>query len=231
MLGRSSRLDRAAITINITAITITATVATATAVCFSNNGFGAVVVVAAVCESDFAPIFSWFVVDSVVVDVDVVGDDVVDNVVVSVIDVWTKDELSVVWLDPFVVAFSVVSLFDVVVGDTVVVVVVVVEVDDVVVVVDSVVEVAVGTCEDVDSTVIIVEDPVALVVTFGVGVIEVNVEVDVELPWQTSTRECKIRTHNNRRIVLKNHFGILIYTEIQTTPYPVEFFEYKILNT
>lgn len=87
MLGRSSRLDRAAIVINITAITITATVATATAVCFSNNGFSVVVVVADVCESAFAPVASWFVVDTVVVDDDIVDDDVVDNVAVSGVDV------------------------------------------------------------------------------------------------------------------------------------------------
>lgn len=92
MLGRSSRLDRAAITINITAITITATVATATAVCFSNNGFPVVVGVAAVCESAFAPEVSWFVVDTVVVDDNIVEDDIVDdefvvNVVVSGVDV------------------------------------------------------------------------------------------------------------------------------------------------
>lgn len=89
MLGRSSRLDRAAITINITAITITATLATATAVCFSNNGFPVVVGVAAVCESGFV---SWFVVDTVVVDDNIVDDDIVDdefvvNVVVSGVDV------------------------------------------------------------------------------------------------------------------------------------------------
>lgn len=91
------------------------------------------------------------------------------------------DEFSVVWLDPFVVAFAVVSISDVV-GDTVVVVVVVeVDKDVFVVVVDSVVEFAVGTCEDVDS-VINVGDPVSLVVTFGfgVGVVEDNVEA-VEL--------------------------------------------------
>lgn len=87
------------------------------------------------------------------------------------------DEFSVVWLDPFVVAFSVVSISDVVGGDTVVVVVV--EVDEDVVVVDSVVEFAVGTCEDVDSSVINVDDPVSLVVTFDVGVVEDNVEVVV----------------------------------------------------
>lgn len=97
MLGRSSRLDRAAITINITAITITATLATATAVCFSNNGFPVVVGVAAVCESGFAPDVSWFVVDTVVVDDNIVDDNIVDddivddefvvNVVVSGVDV------------------------------------------------------------------------------------------------------------------------------------------------
>lgn len=92
LLGRSSRLDRAAITINITAITITATVATATAVCFSNNGFPVVVGVAAVCESAFAPEVSWFVVDTVVVDDNIVEDVIVDdefvaNVVVSAVDV------------------------------------------------------------------------------------------------------------------------------------------------
>lgn len=87
------------------------------------------------------------------------------------------DELSVVWLDPSVVPFSVVSLSDVVGGDTVVVVVVVVEVDDVVVV-DPVVEFVLGTSEDADSGVLNVDDPVALVVLFGVGVVD-NVEVVV----------------------------------------------------
>lgn len=89
------------------------------------------------------------------------------------------DEFSVVWLDPFVVAFSVVSISDVVGGDTVVVV----EVDEdfVVVVVDSVVEFAVGTCEDVDSCVINVDNPVSLVVTFDFGVVKDNVEVAVLL--------------------------------------------------
>lgn len=86
------------------------------------------------------------------------------------------DELSVVWLDPSVVPFSVVSLSDVVGGDTVVVVVVV-EVDDVVVV-DPVVEFVLGTSEDADSGVLNVDDPVALVVLFGVGVVD-NVEVVV----------------------------------------------------
>lgn len=81
------------------------------------------------------------------------------------------DELSVVWLDPSVVPFSVVSLSDVVGGDTVVVVVVV-EVDDVVVV-DPVVEFVVGTCEDDDGSVLEVGD---LVVLFGVGVVD-DVEV------------------------------------------------------
>lgn len=89
------------------------------------------------------------------------------------------DEFSVVWLDPFVVAFSVVSISDVVGGDTVVVVVV--EVDEDVVVVDSVVEFAVGTCEDVDSCVINVDNPVSLVVTFDFGVVKDNVEVAVLL--------------------------------------------------
>lgn len=91
------------------------------------------------------------------------------------------DEFSVVWLDPFVVAFAVVSISDVVVDTVVVVVVVEVDKDVFVVVVDSVVEFAVGTCEDVDS-VINVDDPVSLVVTFGfgVGVVEDNVEA-VEL--------------------------------------------------
>lgn len=86
------------------------------------------------------------------------------------------DELSVVWLDPSVVPFSVVSLSDVVGGDTVVVVVVL-EVDDVVVV-DPVVEFVLGTSEDADSGVLNVDDPVALVVLFGVGVVD-NVEVVV----------------------------------------------------
>lgn len=81
------------------------------------------------------------------------------------------DELSVVWLDPSVVPFSVVSLSDVVGGDTVVVVVVL-EVDDVVVV-DPVVEFVVGTCEDDDGSVLEVGD---LVVLFGVGVVD-DVEV------------------------------------------------------
>lgn len=176
MLGRSSRLDRAAITINITAITITATVATATAVCFSNNGFPVVVGVVAVCGSAFAPEVSWFVVDTVVVDDNIVEDDIVDdefvvNVVVSGVDVRVTGELSVVWLDPSVVPFSVVSLSDVVGGDTVVVVVV--EVDEDVVVVDPVVEFVVGTCEDDDGSVLEVGD---LVVLFGVGVVD-DVEV------------------------------------------------------
>lgn len=91
------------------------------------------------------------------------------------------DEFSVVWLDPFVVAFSVVSISDVVSGDTVVVVVVVEVDEDVVVVVDSVVEFAVGTCEDVDSCVINVDNPVSLVVTFDFGVVKDNVEVAVLL--------------------------------------------------
>lgn len=82
-------------------------------------------------------------------------------------------ELSVVWLDPSVVPFSVVSLSDVVGGDTVVVVVVVVEVDEDVVVVDPVVEFVVGTCEDDDGSVLEVGD---LVVLFGVGVVD-DVEV------------------------------------------------------
>lgn len=82
------------------------------------------------------------------------------------------DELSVVWLDPSVVPFSVVSLSDVVGGDTVVVVVVV-EVDEDVVVVDPVVEFVVGTCEDDDGSVLEVGD---LVVLFGVGVVD-DVEV------------------------------------------------------
>lgn len=81
------------------------------------------------------------------------------------------DELSVVWLDPSVVPFSVVSLSDVVGGDTVVVVVVVVDED--VVVVDPVVEFVVGTCEDDDGSVLEVGD---LVVLFGVGVVD-DVEV------------------------------------------------------
>lgn len=80
------------------------------------------------------------------------------------------DELSVVWLDPSVVPFSVVSLSDVVGGDTVVVVV---EVDEDVVVVDPVVEFVVGTCEDDDGSVLEVGD---LVVLFGVGVVD-DVEV------------------------------------------------------
>lgn len=82
------------------------------------------------------------------------------------------DELSVVWLDPSVVPFSVVSLSDVVGGDTVVVVVVV-EVEEDVVVVDPVVEFVVGTCEDDDGSVLEVGD---LVVLFGVGVVD-DVEV------------------------------------------------------
>lgn len=86
------------------------------------------------------------------------------------------DELSVVWLDPSVVPFSVVSLSDVVGGDTVVVVVV--EVDEDVVVVDPAVEFVLGTSEDTDSGVLNVDDPVALVVLFGVGVVD-NVEVVV----------------------------------------------------
>lgn len=86
------------------------------------------------------------------------------------------DELSVVWLDPSVVPFSVVSLSDVVGGDTVVVVVV--EVDEDVVVVDPAVEFVLGTSEDADSGVLNVDDPVALVVLFGVGVVD-NVEVVV----------------------------------------------------
>lgn len=81
-------------------------------------------------------------------------------------------ELSVVWLDPSVVPFSVVSLSDVVGGDTVVVVVVV-EVEEDVVVVDPVVEFVVGTCEDDDGSVLEVGD---LVVLFGVGVVD-DVEV------------------------------------------------------
>lgn len=80
-------------------------------------------------------------------------------------------ELSVVWLDPSVVPFSVVSLSDAVGGDTVVVVVVVVDED--VVVVDPVVEFVVGTCEDDDGSVLEVGD---LVVLFGVGVVD-DVEV------------------------------------------------------
>lgn len=84
------------------------------------------------------------------------------------------DELSVVWLDPSVVPFSVVSLSDVVGGDTVVVVVVVVvEVEEDVVVVDPVVEFVVGTCEDDECGVLDVGD---LVVLFGVGVVD-DVEV------------------------------------------------------
>lgn len=78
-------------------------------------------------------------------------------------------ELSVVWLDPSVVPFSVVSLSDVVGGDSVVVV----EVDEDVVVVDPVVEFVVGTCEDDDGSVLEVGD---LVVLFGVGVVD-DVEV------------------------------------------------------
>lgn len=80
--------------------------------------------------------------------------------------------MSVVWLDPSVVPFSVVSLSDVVGGDTVVVVVVV-EVEEDVVVVDPVVEFVVGTCEDDDGSVLEVGD---LVVLFGVGVVD-DVEV------------------------------------------------------
>lgn len=80
--------------------------------------------------------------------------------------------MSVVWLDPSVVPFSVVSLSDAVGGDTVVVVVVV-EVDEDVVVVDPVVEFAVGTCGDDDCSVLDVGD---LVVLFGVGVVD-DVEV------------------------------------------------------
>lgn len=79
------------------------------------------------------------------------------------------DELSVVWLDLSVVPFSVVSLSDVVGGDTVVVVVV----DEDVVVVDPVVEFVVGTCEDDECGVLDVGD---LVVLFGVGVVD-DVEV------------------------------------------------------
>lgn len=78
-------------------------------------------------------------------------------------------ELSVVWLDPSVVPFSVVSLSDVVGGDSVVVV----EVDEDVVVVDPVVEFVVGTCEDDEWGVLDVGD---LVVLFGVGVVD-DVEV------------------------------------------------------
>lgn len=78
-------------------------------------------------------------------------------------------ELSVVWLDPSVVPFSVVSLCDVVGGDSVVVV----EVDEDVVVVDPVVEFVVGTCEDDDGSVLEVGD---LVVLLGVGVVD-DVEV------------------------------------------------------
>lgn len=77
--------------------------------------------------------------------------------------------MSVVWLDPSVVPFSVVSLSDVVGGDSVVVV----EVDEDVVVVDPVVEFVVGTCEDDDCGVLDVGDPVVL---FGVGVVD-DVEV------------------------------------------------------
>lgn len=83
--------------------------------------------------------------------------------------------MSVVWLDPSVVLFSVVSLSDVVGGDTVVVVV---EVDEDVVVVDLVVEFVLGTSEDDDSRVLGVSDPVAVVVLFGVGVVD---DVDVVL--------------------------------------------------
>lgn len=79
--------------------------------------------------------------------------------------------MSVVWLDPSVVPFSVVSLSDVVGGDTVVVVVV--EVDEDVVDVDPVVEFVVGTCEDDECGVLDVGD---LVVLFGVGVVD-DVEV------------------------------------------------------
>lgn len=78
--------------------------------------------------------------------------------------------MSVVWLDPSVVPFSVVSLSDVVGGDTVVVVV---EVDEDVVVVDPVVEFVVDTCEVDDCSVLDVGD---LVVLFGVGVVD-DVEV------------------------------------------------------
>lgn len=81
------------------------------------------------------------------------------------------DELSVVWLDPSVVPFSVVSLSDAVGGDTVVVVVVV-EVEEDVVVVDPVVEFVVGTCGDDDCSVLDVGD----LVLFGVGVVD-DVEV------------------------------------------------------
>lgn len=80
--------------------------------------------------------------------------------------------MSVVWLDPSVVPFSVVSLSDVVGGDSVVVV----EVDEDVVVVDLVVEFVLGTSEDDDSRVLGVSDPVAVVVLFGVGVVD-DVEV------------------------------------------------------
>lgn len=79
--------------------------------------------------------------------------------------------MSVVWLDLSVVPFSVVSLSDVVGGDTVVVVVV--EVEEDVVVVDPVVEFVVGTCEDDECGVLDVGD---LVVLFGVGVVD-DVEV------------------------------------------------------
>lgn len=79
--------------------------------------------------------------------------------------------MSVVWLDPSVVPFSVVLLSNVVGGDTVVVVVV--EVDEDVVVVDPVVEFVVGTCEDDDGSVLEVGD---LVVLLGVGVVD-DVEV------------------------------------------------------
>lgn len=76
--------------------------------------------------------------------------------------------MSVVWLDLSVVPFSVVSLSDVVGGDSVVVV----EVDEDVVVVDPVVEFVVGTCEDDDGSVLEVGD----LVLFGVGVVD-DVEV------------------------------------------------------
>lgn len=75
--------------------------------------------------------------------------------------------MSVVWLDPSVVPFSVVSLSDAVGGDTVVVVV-----DEDVVVVDPVVEFVVGTCGDDDCSVLDVGD----LVLFGVGVVD-DVEV------------------------------------------------------
>lgn len=74
MLGRSSRLDRAAIAINITAITMTATVATITAVSFSNFVFD----VEVSCFSGDLMVVVVRVGNDVVVD-----DDVVDNVVVS----------------------------------------------------------------------------------------------------------------------------------------------------